>query len=93
MLGQGEGAMNENTTEGPLTATVGERLGEKAHLAQEAVGRGRRAEVRFPWVAVLAGSAVWLLVRTLTRGVGRTFRTRGRRFRMRGVGRRFRRRR
>jgi hypothetical protein len=26
--------MNENTTGAPLTATVGERLGEKAHLEQ-----------------------------------------------------------
>jgi hypothetical protein len=69
--------MNENTTEGPLTATVGERLGEKAHEVQEAVGRAQRGEGRrFPWAAVLAASAVWLLVRTLTRGVGRRFRRR-----------------
>jgi hypothetical protein len=82
--------MNENTTEGPLTATVGERLGEKAHLAEEAVGRARRAGARFPWPAVLAASAVWVLVRALTRGVGRTFRPRGRRLRRRGLRRTFR---
>jgi hypothetical protein len=70
------GAMNENTTEGPLTATVGERLGEKARLVQEAADRARRSERRFPWSAVLAASAVWLLVRTVTRGVRRSLRRR-----------------
>jgi hypothetical protein len=70
------GAMNENTTEGPLTATVGERLGEKARLAEEAVGRARPTERRFPWAAVLAGSVVWMLVRSVTRGVGRRLRRR-----------------
>jgi hypothetical protein len=82
--------MNENTTEGPLTATVGERLGEKAHLAEEAVGRARGTGARFPWAAVLGASAIWVLTRALTRRVGRTFTTRGRRRRRRGIGRRFR---
>jgi hypothetical protein len=45
-------------------------------VVQEAVGRAQRGERRFPWAAVLAASAVWLLVRTLTRGVGRRFRRR-----------------
>jgi hypothetical protein len=74
--------MNENTTEGPLTATVGERLGEKAQAVQEAVGAARR-EGRFPWTALLAAAGVWLLVRGLSRGLGRTARTAGRKLRRR----------
>jgi hypothetical protein len=66
--------MNENTTEGTLTATVGERLGEKARLVQEAADRARRSEGRFPWSAVLAASVVWVLVRSVTRGVRRSVR-------------------
>jgi hypothetical protein len=72
--------MNENKTEAPLTATVGERLGEKAQAVQEAVAPGRR-EGRFPWGALFAAAGVWLLVRGLTRGAGRTARMAGRKLR------------
>jgi hypothetical protein len=83
--------MNENTTEGPLTATVGERLGEKgrevAHDVQaphrEAHASRDHGRGRFPWPALLAAAAVWLLVTGLTRGVGRRTRAIGRRFRRR----------
>jgi hypothetical protein len=66
--------MNENTTGAPLTATVGEQLGEKAHqraagtevaggtqgTAEGAGTRGRRPERRVPGQPVERGGHSWV---------------------------------
>jgi hypothetical protein len=75
--------MNENTSEGPLTATVGERLAGKGsleHAAEHAAaGAGRRpaarrGAVRVPWGALLAAAAGWWLATSVARGVRRGLR-------------------
>jgi hypothetical protein len=67
--------MNENTTEGPLTATLGERLGDKAEEVEKAVADRPRAGREIPWVPVIAAAAVWLLVRSMTGSARRRVRS------------------
>jgi hypothetical protein len=70
--------MNENTSGGPLTATVGEQLAGKGHLEQlheaerrVAATRPRRAAARVPWGAILAAAAGWWLAASVARAVRR----------------------
>jgi hypothetical protein len=74
--------MNETTTGAPLTATVGERLGDErrvkevreevAHAARRPPGRA--AARPFPWGALALAAVGWALVT----GVGRGIRARAR---------------
>jgi hypothetical protein len=77
--------MNENTSGGPLTATVGEQLAGKGHLEQVHEAERRVGETaprhgaRVPWGAILAAAAGWWLATSVARGVRRGVRRRLRR--------------
>jgi hypothetical protein len=65
--------MNENTSEGPLTATLGERLagkGEGLPGAGPKAAPARRG-ARVPWGALAAAVAGWWLAASVARGVRR----------------------